>query len=132
MRDGDPGSNDCQGDGGAMSDLEDTALLHLRAAGLPLPVQEYRFNSARRWRFDLAYPDIKLAIECEGGVYSNGRHTRGAGFEKDAEKYNSAALMGWRVLRYTAGMVERGDLVRDVENFLSQRETGATYAELAY
>lgn len=70
------------------------------------PVHEYRFTPPRRFRFDLAWPDYKVAVELEGGVYSGGRHTRGKGFEGDCEKYNLATLAGWRVLRYTSNMLK--------------------------
>lgn len=71
------------------------------AAGLPEPVAEYRFHPVRKWRFDYAWPAQKIALEVEGGVWTGGRHTRGAGFLKDCEKYNTAAIFGWRVLRVT-------------------------------
>jgi very-short-patch-repair endonuclease len=67
--------------------------------------QEYTFHPGRKWRFDYAHPDAKVAIELEGGVWSNGRHVRGQGFIDDAEKYNSAALHGWTVFRLATGMV---------------------------
>jgi hypothetical protein len=72
-----------------------------RAARLPVPVQEYRFAAPRRWRFDYAWPDRLVALEVEGGIWTGGRHTRGAGFEKDIHKYNAAALVGWRLFRTT-------------------------------
>jgi hypothetical protein len=65
------------------------------------PVAEHRFDEERKWRFDFAFPDALVALECEGGVWTGGRHTRGAGFLKDVEKYNRAALLGWRILRTT-------------------------------
>lgn len=61
---------------------------------------EYRFHPARRWRFDYAIPEHKIAIEIEGGSFVRGRHTRGVGYLNDMEKYNEATIMGWRVLRY--------------------------------
>lgn len=66
---------------------------------LPIPKEEFRFNQLRKWRFDFAWPEHMLALEVEGGVFSGGRHTRGAGFAKDMEKYNEAAAAGWRVIR---------------------------------
>jgi very-short-patch-repair endonuclease len=67
-------------------------------------VQEHRF-SERKWRFDFAWPAKALAVELEGGSWVRGRHNRPQGFENDCEKYNAAALLGWRVLRFTTGMV---------------------------
>lgn len=79
-------------------------------------VREYRFNSARRWRFDFAIPESRIAIEYEGSTWAQGRHTRGAGYAKDCEKYNSAACLGWRVLRYTSDMLRDnpGHVIDDV------------------
>jgi very-short-patch-repair endonuclease len=71
----------------------------LKREGIPLPVSEYRFHPSRKWRFDFAFCQHLVAVEVEGGVFSGGRHSRGAGFRKDCEKYNSAASLGWRVLR---------------------------------
>ena len=72
-----------------------------RAAGLPEPIPEYKFHHARRWRADYCWPIHKVIVEVEGGVWTEGRHTRGSGFVKDMEKYNAAALLGFYVLRYT-------------------------------
>lgn len=60
---------------------------------------EHPFDTERKWRFDFAFPPMKLALEVEGGAWTNGRHTRGSGFIKDMEKYNRAATLGWRILR---------------------------------
>lgn len=62
-------------------------------------VKEYRFHPTRRWRFDYAIPEHKIALEVEGGVWTQGRHTRPQGFLGDVAKYNAATVMGWRVLR---------------------------------
>lgn len=83
-------------------------LIDLKACGLPDPVQEHRFDQTRRWRFDLAWPDRMLAVEVDGGTWTGGRHTSGTGYERDAEKLNAAVLAGWRVLRFTTGMVRQG------------------------
>ena len=62
---------------------------------------ELKFHPTRKWRFDYAIPEHRIAIEVEGGVWTGGRHTRPAGFLKDITKYNQAALLGWRVFRVT-------------------------------
>lgn len=64
-------------------------------------VKEFKFHPRRRWRFDYAIPEHKIAVEVEGGVWTGGRHTRPQGFLGDIEKYNTATLMGWRVFRTT-------------------------------
>jgi very-short-patch-repair endonuclease len=79
-------------------------LLHL-AFKQTFPIEcvpEYKFHPKRRWRIDFAFPEIKLAVEIEGGVWQNGRHNRGSGFIKDMEKYNNLTLQGWRLLRFTS------------------------------
>lgn len=81
--------------------LRDAFRLQLKANKVPLPVDEYRFHKERRWRLDDAWPAHKIAIEYHGGIYSNGRHVRGKGFEDDREKMNEAILEGWRVLEVT-------------------------------
>lgn len=64
-------------------------------------VKEFKFHPVRKWRFDYAIPEHKIALEVEGGVWTGGRHTSSVGFMKDMEKYNTATLMGWRVFRTT-------------------------------
>lgn len=69
-----------------------------RETGIPW-VREYQFHPRRRWRFDFAFPEALVALEIEGAVWTRGRHTRGAGFLGDVEKYNAAAGLGWRLVR---------------------------------
>lgn len=83
------------------SSLELKAITRIRTAKLPEPESEFAFAYPRRWRFDFAYPDFKIGIELEGGLWIQGRHTSPQGFIKDMDKYNAAALLGWRVLRYS-------------------------------
>jgi very-short-patch-repair endonuclease len=99
-----------------MSALEEKLSLHIRLHKLPEPVREHRFHSKRRWKFDFAWPELKLAAEVEGGTWTGGRHTRGGGFEKDCEKYNSATALGWKVYRFTSGMISNGSAVLAIEN----------------
>lgn len=65
------------------------------------PVKEYQFHAQRKWRFDYAFVEAKVALEVEGGVHTGGRHIRPKGFLGDMEKYNTAATLGWRLLRTT-------------------------------
>ena len=103
-----------------VSRAEETLALQIRAVKLPEPLREHRFKKERKWRFDFAYPSHMLAIEVEGGVWSGGRHTRGAGFTKDCEKYNAALMDGWRVYRCTPEMIETGIVVSDLAILLGK------------
>lgn len=102
----------------AESHGEAMLALQLRAVRAPAFEREFRFHPERKWRFDLAWPARHIAAEIEGGTRSNGRHNRHDGFEADAEKYNAAAELGWRVFRFTTGMVRRGDAVATMERVL--------------
>ena len=62
---------------------------------------EHMFYPGRKWRIDFAIVELKIGIEIEGGVWTNGRHTRGNGFVDDMEKYNAAVTLGWVILRFT-------------------------------
>ena len=96
------------------SPLEAALFAHIRIYGLPLPEREYRFAPPRRWRFDFCWPDRMLAVEVEGAIWkgSKGRHTSGKGYEADCEKYNTAAIAGWRALRVSRGIIENGMAVQ--------------------
>lgn len=86
---------------------------------LPEPVTEYLFHSTRKWRFDGAWPDRMIAFEVDGGTWVGGRHTRGAGFEKDCEKINAAEELGWHVFRFTSTMVKSDVAAFQLERVLN-------------
>lgn len=83
---------------------------------------EHQFHPDRRWRFDFALMQHKIGIECEGGIHSGGRHTRGVGYEKDAEKYNEATIHGWRLLRFTRSMITTGYALSCIERMIKSVE----------
>ena len=80
------------------------------AEGWPEPAYEVRVTPERRWRFDLAWPAEKLAVEVNGGLFVAGRHSRGAGQLKDFEKLNAAQLAGWKVLQVSPKQISDGTL----------------------
>lgn len=96
-----------------LSKGEELFALHCMAIGLH-PQREYRFCPDRRWRADFVFETEQIIVEIEGGTWSNGRHSRGAGMETDMKKYNRATIMGYRVLRYTTAMVQSGEAIDDV------------------
>lgn len=64
-------------------------------------VKELQFLPDRKWRFDYAFPSRKIAIEIDGAIWTLGRHNRPRGYLNDMEKLNTAASMGWLVLRFS-------------------------------
>lgn len=121
-----------------MSALEETLLFHLRAYKLPVPEREYRFAAEacggtgrgvkarlkaaglKDWRFDFAYPEQQLAIEVEGGGWTGGRHTRGAGFAEDLRKYDAAMRLGWVVYRVDGALIRTGQAVKTIKRLLER------------
>ncbi len=91
-----------------------TLQLSLRQYGLVV-MTEYRFAPPRRWRFDLALPEVRIALEVEGGAFVAGRHVRGAGFRADLEKYGAATIKGWRVLRVLPEQLASGEAFRMIQ-----------------
>ena len=116
-----------------MSNLEELMLFQIKAVKLPEPIREYRFAAMhsggtrkgvrarlkiaglRDWRFDFCWLERKLAIECDGGTWNGGRHTRGKGYEEDCEKRNAATIQGWRVLNFTSSMIKSGHAISIIE-----------------
>ncbi len=87
--------------------------------GLPA-VPEHKFHPTRRWRFDWAFPEAKLALEIEGGQWVQGRHNRGAGQIADLAKYSEAAILGWRIVYATPAEVKNGTALDRVMRALGQ------------
>lgn len=84
-------------------------------------VKEFRFHPKRLWRFDYAFPELKIAVEVEGGVWNNGRHTRGSGFVKDMDKYNAAAVLGWTLIRVTPKNLVKKSTVDLIQQTISNK-----------
>jgi len=134
------------------SSLEDQFLgiWEKLARGWPDPERQFLFHPIRRWPFDFAWPAYRVAVETEGGVMSfpvtcdkceepverlnkrtnrrervyaaMGRHTRSEGFRGDCIKYNAAAVLGWRVLRYTVkDLNERpAEIIEEITGLLGE------------
>lgn len=106
----------------AGSELEAILLNRLERAGLPAPVLQYRIVPGRQFRWDAAYVDAKVAIEVQGGVWSNGSHVRGSGVQRDCLKASMAAALGWRCLPVTREMIEDGTAVALIAQALGLEE----------
>jgi hypothetical protein len=81
------------------SDLETRVLRALVGAGLPVPVQQHRVRlGGRVIRIDLAYPELKLAIELDGWEF----HRTRSAFDDDRARANGLVVGGWTVIRFTS------------------------------
>jgi len=104
-----------------VSAAEEELVRQLDAAGIDY-IRELRFAAPRRFRFDFALAAHKVAIEVEGGQWVSGRHSRGAGFSSDLEKYELALLAGWTVYRCNPAMVKAGQALRTIRTLIGLRE----------
>lgn len=104
--------------GAKVESVGEAALIQqLRALKIEF-VQEFKFHTSRKWRADFHISNTKLLIEVEGGIWSNGRHTRGKGYLGDMEKYNAATMMGFQVLRFSTEQVTSGFAIKQIEGLV--------------
>jgi hypothetical protein len=96
---------------GVTSALEHALYVRLERHGIPLGEGQHRFVPGRLYRFDRAWPEQRVAVEIQGGLWVNGAHSRGSGVERDCVKLSIAAAMGWRVLPISKAMIEDGQAV---------------------
>jgi very-short-patch-repair endonuclease len=100
------------------SALEEEFLFHVKSLNLPAPQEQYQIIPDRKFRWDFAWPDRKIAVEIQGGTWSGGAHSRGWGIQRDCEKNNLAVCQGWRLLYFTSDMVHSGLALSVVEGIL--------------
>ena len=105
-------------------DMIDIFVEYVKKSLGATPVKEYLFHDKRKWRFDYAFPEYKIALEVEGGVHTAGRHIRPRGFLGDMEKYNSAAVLGWLVLRTTPDQLRTLSTVEMIRGAINNRNNG--------
>ena len=106
-----------------MQKKTDLVVEYCLREGYPDPLPEYRFHPSRKWRFDYAWPEEMVALEIDGAIWVGGRHSGGAGFIKDCEKKNCAALMGWRVFTAPTDWLKDGKLFALLDSiFMRSRE----------
>lgn len=82
------------------------------------PATQYRFAQepiGREWRFDFAWPAIKIGVEIQGGVWTRGAHGHPADILRNMEKHNDAALLGWHFFQFTPDQVKSGEALHYIE-----------------
>lgn len=96
----------------------DRFVSQLKAVGIIGFTRELKAIPGRLYRIDVAFEAEKLAVECMGGVWQQGRHTRGAGYTSDCEKACLLAIEGWHYMPVTSGQIESGEALKWVESAL--------------
>ncbi len=86
-------------------------VVHWDFWGIPEPVAEHRVCKDRRWRFDWAWVEDKVALEVQGGCWTHGKHSRGKGQLNDFAKANRAVVLGWKLLYCTPSQIESGEIM---------------------
>jgi very-short-patch-repair endonuclease len=106
-------------------------LTGCKVRGIPTPDFEWLFAAGRKFAFDWAWPEHKIALEIEGGIYGRGKacpmcgrkavgaHTSIERLKSDMEKYNLAAVLGWSVLRVRPEQIDSGEAFDLVERILA-------------
>lgn len=107
------------------SDLEDyleTMMLMLSTELRGKYVREFEFHPKRKWRFDFAFVDSKVAVEVDGGEYLGNRgvtdpHAKSGNYDK----INQATILGWRVLRYRGSTIKDNpyEVVEQIKNMVT-------------
>lgn len=110
---------------------EDLFDHQLRSYKLPPFERQLMFAKeiGRRWMFDFANQQYRIAIEVEGLVVMRvngelivkGRHASITGFREDAVKYASAAILGWSVLRFEQSQVKDGTAIELTQRLLAAK-----------
>lgn len=91
-------------DAGAESAMESRLRVLLLLAGLPQPVAQFEVVACgRRRRLDLAYPDLKIAIEYDGDHH----YVTEAQKHADIEREMSLRTEGWEVIRVVSHGIYR-------------------------
>lgn len=90
-------------------------------AGLTKGIQvEFQALPDRRYRWDLAWPEQKLLVEIQGGIWAEGGHTTGVGVTRDCEKATLAALAGFRCLAVTSDHISSGQALKWIQEALGR------------
>jgi hypothetical protein len=111
------------------------AYIKMELEHWPFPDYEQgaRFHLTRKWEFDFAWKDQKIALEYEGApgrnVSKTGKVSKGSGhinyygrYTKDCEKYNRAQILGWIVIRATRPLLESGAVFEDLKDAFESRD----------
>lgn len=64
---------------------------------------------------------VANVTKCEAMTVAMGRHATITGFREDAEKYNTAAMLGWTVIRFLQNDIKPGHAIDMTQRVLSAK-----------
>ena len=109
--------------------LERALWMRVEAAGLPLPVLQYYWarSEGRQFRSDGAYVAERVLVEVDGGIWmpGGGGHSHPMHLETQHQRDNLAALLGWKLLRFTKRMIRSGEAVQTITRALGRRDASS-------
>ena len=96
------------------SKIEEMLAEQIAAAGLPVPVREFKHIPGRRYRLDFAWPDRMIGVEVQGMVHRIKKR-----FEADIEKRALGMLAGWRIMEVSGASIRNGQAVKWIGEMLA-------------
>lgn len=105
---------------------QELALLGF-AAEVPFP----GISGKRRYRWDWALPERRIAVEYQGIIgkshgHGDASHASIAGMLRDHEKFSEASVLGWTVILANARTAESGQVIGWVLAALERAEREAS------
>lgn len=98
------------------------AQLHLYGLGSYFKREFIIKELGRKWRWDFADPEHKVAIEFQGAIWIPNRgHSGGIGLRNDFAKGNAAQFHGWTVFHFDDWAVSNKSAVKMIDAFYQTR-----------
>ena len=95
---------------------EDLFAWQCQTYDLPEPERQFYFakDLERQFRADFAFPDYRLLVEIEGGIWrrGGGAHSHPLDLLRDIERRQYATLLNWHVLPFTTDEVKNGKAIQ--------------------
>lgn len=87
---------------------------------LPPFVQNYKFHVERKFEIDIAWPELKVGVEINGGIWNGktGAHGSPLKILRDMEKNNALVMSGWRILRFTPKEANDGTALAGIKDLM--------------
>ena len=102
-------------EGKRQSALEREFDAQLSLTNLPAPERDYVFLPDRKFEWDRAWPEQRIAIEIQGNV-----HRIKARFYADCEKLCLATMAGWRYLPVSRNEIKDGRAIEWLKSLITK------------